>query len=149
MKYTGRTSRKAQKKMKALGLFICTVVAFYGIIKAPASDAKKLEADLRAKQQLMIEENGEKVEGTSTLPSRSTSALHTTVPANNMPAGTGKDTTTKKHFVTVIGDSVFLGASVAFRQQCENAVVDAKISRQVVQALDVAKQLDKKHKLLP
>ena len=64
-----------------------------------------------------------------------------------MPADTGKDITIKKHFVTVIGDSVFLGASVAFQQQCENAVVDAKISRQVVQALDVAKQLDKKHKL--
>ena len=88
-----------------------------------------------------------KVDGTSTLPSQSTSALHTAVPADNMPADTDKEAVTKRHLVTVIGDSVFLGASVAFQQQCENAVVDAKISRQVVQALDVAKQLDKKHKL--
>lgn len=145
MKYTGRTSRNIN--IKALGLFLCILVASYGIIKAPASDTRKLEADLRKKQQLINEEKGKKVDGTSTLPSQSTSALHTTVPANNMPADTGKDITIKKHFVTVIGDSVFLGASVAFQQQCENAVVDAKISRQVVQALDVAKQLDKKHKL--
>ena len=145
MKYTGRTSRNIN--IKALGLLLCILVASYGIIKAPASDTRKLEADLRKKQQLINEEKGKKVDGTSTLPSQSTSALHTTVPANNMPADTGKDITIKKHFVTVIGDSVFLGASVAFQQQCENAVVDAKISRQVVQALDVAKQLDKKHKL--
>ena len=138
MKYTGRTSRNIN--IKALGLLLCILVASYGIIKAPASDTRKLEADLREKQQLIVE-------GTSTLPSQPTSALHTAVPADNMPADTSKEAVTKRHLVTVIGDSVFLGASVAFQQQCENAVVDAKISRQVVQALDVAKQLDKKHKL--
>lgn len=140
MKYTGRTSRNIN--IKVLGLLLCILVASYGIIKAPASDTGKLEADLREKQQLINEEKGKKVEGTSTLPSQSTSALHTAVPAD-----TSKEAVTKRHLVTVIGDSVFLGASVAFQQQCENAVVDAKISRQVVQALDVAKQLDKKHKL--
>ena len=145
MKYTGRTSRNIN--IKALGLLLCILVASYGIIKAPASDTRKLEADLREKQQLINEEKGKKVEGTSTLPSQSTSALHTAVPADNMPANTSKEAVTKRHLVTVIGDSVFLGASVAFQQQCENAVVDAKISRQVVQALDVAKQLDKKNKL--
>ena len=145
MKYTGRTSRNIN--IKALGLLLCILVASYGIIKAPASDTRKLEADLRKKQQLINEEKGKKVDGTSTLPSQSTSALHTAVPADNMPADTSKEAVTKRHLVTVIGDSVFLGASVAFQQQCENAVVDAKISRQVVQALDVAKQLDKKHKL--
>lgn len=145
MKYTGRTSRNIN--IKALGLLLCILVASYGIIKAPASDTRKLEADLREKQQLINEEKGKKVEGTSTLPSQPTSALHTAVPADNMPADTSKEAVTKRHLVTVIGDSVFLGASVAFQQQCENAVVDAKISRQVVQALDVAKQLDKKHKL--
>lgn len=145
MKYTGRTSRNIN--IKALGLLLCILVASYGIIKAPASDTRKLEADLREKQQLINEEKGKKVEGTSTLPSQPTSALHTAAPADNMPADTSKEAVTKRHLVTVIGDSVFLGASVAFQQQCENAVVDAKISRQVVQALDVAKQLDKKHKL--
>lgn len=131
MKYTGRTSRNIN--IKALGLLLCILVASYGIIKAPASDTRKLEADLREKQQLINEEKGKKVEGTSTLPSQPTSALHTAVPADNMPADTSKEAVTKRHLVTVIGDSVFLG--------------DAKISRQVVQALDVAKQLDKKHKL--
>ena len=133
MKYTGRTSRNIN--IKALGLLLCILVASYGIIKAPASDTRKLEADLREKQQLINEEKGKKVEGTSTLPSQPTSALHTAVPADNMPADTSKEAVTKRHLVTVIGDSVFLGASVAFQQQCENAVVDAKISRQVVQAL--------------
>ena len=51
MKYTGRTSRNIN--IKALGLLLCILVASYGIIKAPASDTRKLEADLREKQQLM------------------------------------------------------------------------------------------------
>ena len=123
MKYTGRTSRNIN--IKALGLLLCILVASYGIIKAPASDTRKLEADLREKQQLINEEKGKKVEGTSTLPSQPTSALHTAVPADNMPADTSKEAVTKRHLVTVIGDSVFLGASVAFQQQCENAVVAA------------------------
>lgn len=71
MKYTGRTSRNIN--IKALGLLLCILVASYGIIKAPASDTRKLEADLREKQQLINEEKGKKVEGTSTLPSQPTS----------------------------------------------------------------------------
>ena len=86
MKYTGRTSRNIN--IKALGLLLCILVASYGIIKAPASDTRKLDADLREKQQLINEEKGKKVEGTSTLPSQPTSALHTAVPADNMPADT-------------------------------------------------------------
>ena len=43
MKYTGRTSRNIN--IKALGLLLCILVASYGIIKAPASDTRKLEAD--------------------------------------------------------------------------------------------------------
>ena len=53
MKYTGRTSRNIN--IKALGLLLCILVASYGIIKAPASDTRKLEADLREKQQLINE----------------------------------------------------------------------------------------------
>ena len=177
MKYTGRTSRNINIKALGLLLCILvasygiikapdsdsaspihtfgfldqTVNVDFSISERQTSLnmqlARKLEADLREKQQLINEEKGKKVEGTSTLPSQPTSALHTAVPAGNMPANTSKEAVTKRHLVTVIGDSVFLGASVAFQQQCENAVVDAKISRQVVQALDVAKQLDKKHKL--
>lgn len=98
MKYTGRTSRNIN--IKALGLLLCILVASYGIIKAPASDTRKLEADLREKQQLINEEKGKKVEGTSTLPSQPTSALHTAVPADNMPADTSKEAVTKRHLVT-------------------------------------------------
>lgn len=61
MKYTGRTSRNIN--IKALGLLLCILVASYGIIKAPASDTRKLEADLRKKQQLINEEKGKKVDG--------------------------------------------------------------------------------------
>lgn len=49
--------------------------------------------------------------------------------------------------ISVIGDSVFLGASPAFQELQEHAVIDAKISRQVYQAMDVAKKLEKKGKL--
>ena len=50
MKYTGRTSRNIN--IKALGLLLCILVASYGIIKAPASDTRKLEADLRKNSNL-------------------------------------------------------------------------------------------------
>lgn len=59
MKYTGRTSRNIN--IKALGLLLCILVASYGIIKAPASDTRKLEADLREKQQLIKRRRGKKL----------------------------------------------------------------------------------------
>ena len=48
MKYTGRTSRNIN--IKALGLLLCILVASYGIIKAPASDTRKLEMRRRGKK---------------------------------------------------------------------------------------------------
>ena len=44
-------------------------------------------------------------------------------------------------------DSVFLGAAPSFKKLYKNAVIDAKVSRQVVQALDTAKKLQKKGRL--
>lgn len=49
--------------------------------------------------------------------------------------------------ISVIGDSVFLGAAPAFKKIYKNAVIDAKISRQVVQGLDIAKSLEQRGKL--
>ena len=49
--------------------------------------------------------------------------------------------------ITVIGDSVFLGAAPAFQKLQKGVVIDAKISRQVSQALEVAEKLEKKGKL--
>lgn len=54
----------------------------------------------------------------------------------DVPDKSGKD-------ISVIGDSVFLGASPSFKELYKDAVIDAKVSRQVSQALDIAKELDK------
>lgn len=52
------------------------------------------------------------------------------------PDKSGKD-------ISVIGDSVFLGASPSFKELYQDAVIDAKVSRQVSQGLGIAKELDK------
>lgn len=54
----------------------------------------------------------------------------------DVPDKSGKD-------ISVIGDSVFLGASPSFKELYKDAVIDAKVSRQVSKALDIAKELDK------
>lgn len=49
--------------------------------------------------------------------------------------------------LSVIGDSVFLGAAPSYKKIVRHAVIDAKISRQVSHGLDVAKKLADQGKL--
>lgn len=105
-------------------LLLCgTAVAGYGIFHAPDSDQEALEQELRHNEELL--------EQTASTPESKPS-----------PTSTKEDIT-----ITVIGDSVFLGAAPAFQKIQKNAVIDAKISRQVRHGLDVAKKLNEKGKL--
>lgn len=111
-------------------LFCCTVIAIYGIINSPDSDEGELEEELTRNEQMLNRNND--------VPETKTAS-----PAAVQP----QETKTPEETISVIGDSVFLGAAPAFQEQKKNAVIDAKISRQVYHGLDVAKKLDKKKKL--
>lgn len=146
---------------------LCTVIAIYGIVHAPASDAKELEADLLAKAQMLQQEEDDpttmpqakqnnsvasvgsqdnKNNSLSTSQAQKTKENSTSVPSTSCPINR-TDEPKVSPTISVIGDSVFLGASSAFRKLYNNSFVNAKISRQVVQALDVAKDMNKQGKL--
>ena len=105
-------------------LLLCsTAVAVYGIFHAPDSDQEVLEHELRHNEQILQQ--------TASTP-------------ENEPVPTE---TEEERTITVIGDSVFLGAAPSFQKIQKNVVIDAKISRQVRHGLDVAKKLNEKGKL--
>lgn len=119
---------KNLKKIKQFGtallLLLCTVISGFGICTAPDSDQKTLEQEL-AQNALMLEQT----------------QTAFAVPKN--PAGT-QGTAEQLSTVSVIGDSVFLGAAPAFQKIQKNVIINAKISRQVYQGIDVAKKMKKK-----
>ncbi len=143
--------KKNKKKVITIlgitGLLCCTIIGIYGIFNAPDSDQAELE------QQLM--QNERTLEELNSMPpveTKSSSASNAVSPSavtdDNEPQTTpDSDGENSERTISVIGDSVFLGASPAFQELQEHAVIDAKISRQVYQAIDVAKKLEKKGKL--
>ena len=127
--------------LKSLGsalLVIAILIASYGIYHAPTSDASQLEAELEKNEQELAREEATPAGFPSKTPAGTT--------ATQTAATTGTPDISQSS-LSVIGDSVFLGAAPAFKKLYKNAVIDAKVSRQVVQALDIAKNLDKKGKL--
>ncbi len=122
--------------MGIVTLVSCMLIGAYGIIKAPASDQKELEQELTKNEQLLQREEATKTFSPTTAPLTKVSKKQ----------GAKKKNVPKKT-ITVIGDSVFLGASPAFKKLYKNAIIDAKVSRQVCQALDIAKALNKQGKL--
>lgn len=117
-------------------LFCCTVIAIYGIINSPDSDEDELEQELTRNEQMLNQNNND----TAVDASPETKAVSSS-------AAQPQTTNAPEETISVIGDSVFLGAAPAFQEQKKNAVIDAKISRQVYHGLDVAKKLNKKKKL--
>ncbi len=116
-------------------ILICSAIGCYGVIQAPDSDQSELEAELE-RNEALLEQAAHK-----TTNSPSATAENTLPPISSpVPEAVPRS-------LTVIGDSVFLGAAPAFLKIAPKANVDAKVSRQVYQALDVAKKLDRKNKL--
>lgn len=120
--------KKINLKIKILVLLCCTVIAGYGLLHAPASDQNEMEQELKNREKELQQQAAAQTEQPD--------KTQTTEP----PAE-------EKRTVTVIGDSVFLGASPSFLKLEKDAVIDAKISRQVRHGLDVAKKLNKKGQL--
>ncbi|MCH5265076.1 MAG: hypothetical protein J1F02_04200 [Lachnospiraceae bacterium] len=132
--------KKIIKYIGILALLCCTAIGCYGIISAPASDQSELEEELMRNEQLL--EQSDSLSETETASEAETSS-ETQPPAT----GAAVEEKTPERTITVIGDSVFLGAAPAFKKLEKNAVIDAKISRQVYHGIDVARKLNKKHKL--
>lgn len=118
---------KIQLRFKIIGLLCCTAIACYGIFHAPASDQTEMEQELKNREKELNQ-----------------TASQTDPPKESQ---TTQKPATEKRTITVIGDSVFLGASPSFLKLEKEAVIDAKISRQVRHGMDVAKKLNKKGKL--
>lgn len=139
MKDLGNKRRNAKRIMVISLVLACTVVGGAGIFMAPKSDQEKLKEELaRNEQALQQTEDAE-------LESETKAAVSGTVASGELgEESRGKGVERK---ITVIGDSVFLGAAPAFQKLQKGVVIDAKISRQVSQALEVAEKLEKKEKL--
>lgn len=115
------------KKIKfcttALLLFFCTIVSGFGLLTAPESDEKHLEAELKQNEEMLEQ-------------------MALAIPKKT-PGAAGSSGEAEP-IISVIGDSVFLGAAPSFKKIQKNAVINAKVSRQVRHGLDVAKKMDKK-----
>ena len=142
MKTIKEKGKKAKKYICLVVLLICTVIGCYGIFKAPASDQDELEQELLENEQLLEGSTDSLTDAALTGGALTGSALTGAA----IESSTGGQPESQES-ITVIGDSVFLGAGPSFKKLQKNAVIDAKISRQVYQGIDVAKKLDKKNKL--
>ncbi|RKI43976.1 hypothetical protein D7V86_02345 [bacterium D16-51] len=126
---------KLKKYGKIFLVLFCTIIGGYGIFTAPESDKKTLEQELIQNQQILQQVNS--------VAQAKTKPIEDTEP-QSIKKGSQK---AKKKTVSVIGDSIFLGAAPSFQKIQKNTFIDAKISRQVYQGIDVAKKMKKKGKL--
>ena len=111
--------------LKSLGsalLVIAILIASYGIYHAPTSDASQLEAELEKNEQELAREEATPAGFPSKTPAGTT--------ATQTAATTGTPDISQSS-ISVIGDSVFLGAAPAFKKLYKNAVIDAKVSRHI------------------
>jgi hypothetical protein len=135
---------KTKKYIRIAVIILCTIIGCYGILRAPKSDKKDVEKELAHNEQMLMEEESDNT-------ASPTDTIQTAAPSpemlNTAEAPTDTPAPIQEKSITVIGDSVFLGASQSFKKIYKDAVIDAKISRQVFEAIDIAKKLNKKGKL--
>lgn len=127
--------KKIEFVVSIIVVLFCTIIGSYGIITAPESDLAKLEQELSRNEQALLQVNS-----SPDIPGQPEQSAAT-------PGQSPAPAKEPEKMISVIGDSVFLGAAPAFQKLQNNVVIDAKVSRQVYQGLDVAKKLYKKNKL--
>lgn len=140
-KRTRKTERlKTYKsRIRFIVLVCCTVIAGYGIVSAPESDQKELERGLQ--------KNAEALQSTKTASAMQNHSPSPCIESASPHTPDAADKQGEPELISVIGDSVFLGAAPSFQKRYPNTVIDAKISRQVRHALSVAKEMKKKNQL--
>ena len=172
MKTLKTTFQKMKHSAAILSIICITVIGGYGILQAPEKKANagqlKLEQELarnaaalelQSKEMDFSEENlRQKQEEMANMqvPPQATEDLaqnHNQAAAENHPnqksASHQSHTNTQAapQKITAIGDSVLLGASPAVKKRFSKIFIDAKISRQVYQAQEIAKNLKKNGQL--
>lgn len=124
--------KKALKITRFTALFLCTIIGGCGILRAPESDRGQLEQELKHNEQIL--NTADATPETWDYPQ-----------AKRSKAPAGKRSVDQS--ISVIGDSVFLGAAPSFKKMCRQAIIDAKVSRQVYHGIKVAKSMNKKKRL--
>lgn len=117
--------------IKTIYILFVAVIGFWGIFTAPAdnNDSQTLQSEL--------EENKTYLSGMR---------ANTDPPAEETPDADAP-LLSDKPSVTVIGDSVVLGASRSLYETIPNCIIDAEESRQVKDALSILETLEKNGEL--
>ncbi|MBR1740745.1 MAG: hypothetical protein IJ733_02535 [Lachnospiraceae bacterium] len=152
--------RTRKRYLQTAVLILCTAITFFGILTTPVSDEDILKKELKKHAELLKETECTEISPENLSGSRIVSAAEKKETPGSGTASdsfpqppekkAGRNTRKSKKNtgkITVIGDSVFLGAALEFKKIQKSSVIDAKISRQVCQALNVAKKLRKQKKL--
>lgn len=169
-----KKNKKFKIYIRIIVLITITLIGCYGIIRAPKSDTDILERELAENEKALrqsLQQTNRPQPDISEPPETSAPAPETT-PSEPSSGETGEDASSQTEApqatssltsfpdsspedepdktvkdISVIGDSVFLGASPSFKEIYKDAVIDAKVSRQVSKGIDVAKELDKNGQL--
>ncbi|MDD6796040.1 MAG: hypothetical protein PUE01_11630 [Clostridiaceae bacterium] len=109
-------------------IMVFCLVGVYGIITAPSekdnTDQLKLEEELEANSKAIEEDSDD-----------------------NLVKTEEDKESQKSSTITIIGDSVMLGAAPSVKEKIPGCIIDAKKSRQAKECVGILKQLDKENKL--
>lgn len=119
-------------------LLLITLIAGYGLVIAPSKASDHLADDLKQefadnKELLKKREQSKKKD--------------TANKTKKTAANTDKEDKKEDSRLTMVGDSVMLGAVPVLMEEMPEAIIDAQESRQVVEAVDILKGLQKEDKL--
>ena len=119
------------KWLKWIPVIVITVIAGIGLVKAPSKASDHLADDLKQE----FAQNSEMLENKDVTANANTDAKQQ--PENKV----------EDQRVTLVGDSVMLGAVPTLMEMMPDAIIDAKESRQVVQAVEILQALEEEDKL--
>lgn len=125
-----------KKFVKWSAVLFITLIAGYGLLIAPSKASDHLADDLKqefADNQKMLKQQTQSKENDSKDKTKT------------MAANTSNKNVDSR--VTMVGDSVMLGAVPTLMEEMPEAIIDAQESRQVVEAVDILKELKKEDKL--
>lgn len=130
-----------KKWLKWILVIVITVIAGYGLVIAPSKASDHLADNLKqefAQNKKMLKEQEKSRKKSSDAKEASSEETSKKEDAKSKPADTR---------VTMVGDSVMLGAVPSLMEELPDSIIDAQESRQVVEAMDILKDLQSQDKL--
>ncbi len=131
-----------KKLLKWIPVAVITVIAGYGLLIAPSKASDHLADNLKqefAENKKILKEQDKHRQGAGG--TKATSA------AGEQKERGEKKSQPKDTRVTMVGDSVMLGAVPSLMDEMPDSIIDAQESRQVVEAVDILKDLESQDKL--